>query len=117
MGMRGEAEGSAGVDPDERSSMTPRRRYARAPRTRRIPGRMNKGEAAYAAHLEIQLRAGHISFYRYEAMTLKLADDCRLTVDFLVINADDEIELHEVKPASKGKYFAREDSRIKLKVC
>jgi hypothetical protein len=97
--------------------VTPRRRYARAPRTRRVAGKMNKGEAAYATHLECQKRAGHITDYWYEGMTLKLADDCRLTCDFLVINADAEVELHEVKPASKGKYFAREDSKVKLKVC
>lgn len=78
---------------------------------------MNKGEAAYAAHLEIQKRAGHIVDFWFEGMTLKLADDCRFTADFLVVNADAEVELHEVKPASKGKFFAREDAKIKLKVC
>jgi len=97
--------------------MTPRRRYARAPRVRRVAGKMNKGEAAYASFLEIQLRAGHIREYKYEGLTVKLADDCRFTADFFVVNGEDEVELHEVKPASKGKYFAREDAKIKLKIC
>jgi len=77
---------------------------------------MNKGEAAYATHLEALKRAGHISQYRFEGLTLRLGEDLRFTADFFVVNADDEIELHEVKPASKGKYFAREDAKIKLKV-
>ena len=97
--------------------MTPRRRYARAPRTRRVAGVPNKGEARYGEHLEIQKRAGHIADYWFEGMTLKLANDCRVTLDYLVLNAEYEIELHEVKPASKGKYFAREDSKIKMKIC
>jgi hypothetical protein len=97
--------------------VSPRYRYARAPRVRRVAGQPNKGEARYGEHLEIQKRAGHIVDYWFEGMTLKLANDTRFTADYLVINADLEVELHEVKPASKGKYFAREDSLIKLKVC
>jgi hypothetical protein len=76
----------------------------------------NKGEAAYGQHLEVQKRAGHIVDYWYEGMTLKLANDTRFTPDYFVLNADLEVELHEVKPASKGKYFAREDSVLKLRV-
>lgn len=97
--------------------MSPRFRYARAPRVRRIAGTPNKGEAAYGQHLEIQKRAGHIVDYWYEGMTLKLANDTRFTPDYFVINADLEVELHEVKPASSGKFYARDDAKVKLKVC
>jgi hypothetical protein len=97
--------------------LSPRYRYARAPRTRRVAGVPNKGEAAYGVHLEAQKRAGMITDYWFEGLTVKLANDTRFTPDYFVINADLEVELHEVKPASKGKFFAREDARLKLKVC
>jgi hypothetical protein len=97
--------------------VTPRRRYARAPRVRRVAGQPNKGESLYGQHLEIQKRAGHIVDYWYEGMTLKLASDTRFTADYLVVNAEYEVELHEVKPASAGKFYARDDAKVKLKVC
>lgn len=74
-------------------------------------GTMNKTEAAYAAQLELRKRAGEIADYRFEALTLQLADRTTLTVDFLVIKPDGLIELHETKGG-----FMREDSWIKLKV-
>lgn len=89
--------------------MTVRSRYAKG-RTRQPKG-MNKLEASYALYLEAQKRLGHIRDFGYEAITLKIADDCRYTADFFVMAIDDVIEFHETKGP-----FAREDSIIKLKV-
>jgi hypothetical protein len=88
-----------------------RYRYARTPRTRRVAGVMNKTEAEYSTILEAQKRVGQIESYDYEVMTLKIAHDCRLTPDFLVINSLGEIELHEIKGG-----LIREDAAVKLKV-
>lgn len=86
------------------------RRYARVQK-RRIPGQMNKTEEAYSHILEAKKRNGEIRDYAYESLTLKLAKDTRLTVDFMVISKDDELELHEVKGG-----FVREDAWMKLKI-
>jgi len=77
---------------------------------RHKPGVMNKLEAAYELHLEGEKQAGRVLWYSFEAVTFKLAADCRLTPDFLVLMADGSIECHEVKG------FMREDALIKLKV-
>ncbi len=87
------------------------RGYARTPKTRRVADVMNKTETQYSLILEAQKRNGGIHDYFFEKMTLKLANDCRFTPDFLVINRDDEIELHEVK----GSHI-REDAALKLKI-
>jgi hypothetical protein len=87
------------------------RGYGRAIKSRRVPGVMNKTEEAYSLILEAQKRNGGIHEYFYEKMTLKLANDCRFTPDFMVINREEEIEFHEVKGG-----LIREDAAIKLKV-
>ena len=86
------------------------RRFAKAGR-RRIPGQMNKTEEAYSLILEAKKRNGDIREYAYESLTLKLAKDTRLTVDFMVIASDDTLEMHEVKGG-----FVREDAWMKLKI-
>jgi hypothetical protein len=81
------------------------------------PGRMNKGEAQYADHLEIRRRAGEIADYRYEAVKLRLADRTYYTPDFMVMLKDGTIEFHEVKATwSTGKAGFKEDARVKIKV-
>lgn len=80
-------------------------------RARHQPGRMNKTETAYAAHLT------SLGFrWWFEAVTLRLADDVRYTADFLVV-ADGTLELHDVKAWWKkaGKVGWQEDSRVKWK--
>ena len=72
--------------------------------------RMNKTEAQYAEVLEIRLRAGEIYSWRYEPITLRLADDTRYTPDFMVIGALGQIAFHEVKG------FWRDDALVKIKV-
>ena len=89
------------------------------------PGQMNKGEAAYAAHLEQRKRAGEIHDYRFEPMKLRLADNTFYSPDFEVILTDAKVEMHEVKPTYKAKRsdgsrvekpFCFEDAKLKVKV-
>lgn len=77
----------------------------------RLPaGTMNKGEKAYAAHLETLKQSGVIVWYRFEGLKLRLADNTFLTIDFAVMLADGMLEMHEVKG------FWAEDARVKMKV-
>ena len=71
---------------------------------------MNKLEANYAMGLEAQKRAGKITLWRYERLTLKLADDTRYTPDFYVLYPDGTVQLIETKG------FMRDDARVKLRV-
>ena len=73
-------------------------------------GEMNKTESAYRDHLEALLHAGEILWYRFEGVTLKLADGCRYTPDFVLMNREGWIECHEVK----GHW--QDDARVKIKV-
>ncbi|MEI5998256.1 DUF1064 domain-containing protein [Paraburkholderia bengalensis] len=72
-------------------------------------GKMNKSEAAYAAHLESQKHAGQILWYRFEGIKLRLADNTFFTPDFAVIVASGALELHEFKG------FMEDDANVKLK--
>jgi len=73
-------------------------------------GKMNKTEAAYAAHLEGLKAAGEIQWYRFEGIKLRLSDNCFLTVDFAVMTADGWLEMREVKG------FYTDDAKVKMKV-
>ena len=73
-------------------------------------GTMNKTEARYAKHLELQKSAGEILWYGFEVLKLRLADKCFYDTDFLVLRADGLLEIHEVKG------FFTDDSKVKLKV-
>jgi hypothetical protein len=73
----------------------------------------SQAERIYADRLTSLQRAGDIKNWRYEAVTLRLADDVRHTPDFLVELWDDPVmELHEVKGQRTW-----EQARVKLKVC
>lgn len=79
----------------------------------RVPPReptMNKTERAYADVLEALRVGGIIREWHFEAVTLKLAHDCRYTPDFLVVRSDGALELHEVKG------FWRDDAKVKTRV-
>jgi hypothetical protein len=71
---------------------------------------MNKTEKEFAIQLEAKKRAGLISEWHYEGVTFKLADDCRYTPDFMVIENDGVIGFDETKG------WWREDAKIKIKV-
>lgn len=78
---------------------------------RRTPGQMNGLEKSYAETILTPRKlAGEIIEWWFEAITLKLADDCRYTPDFLVMLADHSLECHETKG------FMRDDAQIKLKL-
>lgn len=68
--------------------------------------KLNKTERAYLWHL----RKLNVPTLRIQAVTLKLAHDCRLTVDFTYVNADGRMMFVDVKG------FQREDALIKMKV-
>ena len=79
-------------------------------RVRHVAGEMNKTEAAYAEHLQAELRAGRIAWWVFESVKLKLAPATHLTVDFFLLTAAGDLEAHEVKG------YWEEDARIKVKV-
>lgn len=79
-------------------------------RARHVIGKMNKLEADYAAVLEFRKNTSAIRDYRFEAIKLRLANLTYYSSDFLVIAADDVVELHEVKG------FWEDDARVKVKV-
>jgi hypothetical protein len=89
------------------------------------PGFKNKGEAEYDAYLDIQQKLGLILWHKYEAVTLKLGQDCRLTLDQLVMYPDGHLELLDTKGAKKIKtgkkagkstFYAEEDAVIKARI-
>ena len=67
--------------------------------------RLNKTEAAFLAYL----RASHVEHLAIQAITLKLADDCRYTVDFTGIR-EGRLMAWEVKG------FFRDDAKVKIRV-
>lgn len=82
----------------------------------RKPGEMNQLEARYSLYLEGLKRSEDILEYQFEPLKLRLADKTYYSPDFMVINKDSEIEIHEVKSTSKGKPFYEDDAIVKLKV-
>lgn len=73
-------------------------------------GAMNKTEARYAQHLEGMKARGHVLWWRFEGIKLRLADSTFYSPDFAVMGADGTLEMHEVKG------FMRDDAGVKLKV-
>lgn len=74
------------------------------------PGKMNRTESRYAAHLEARRLAGEITWFAFEPWKFRLADRTFLTPDFGVMLADGLLECHEVKG------FWEDDARVKIKV-
>lgn len=71
---------------------------------------MNKLEADFGIYLEAKKRLNEVIDYRFEAVTLKLAHDCRYTPDWFVMESDCTIAFYECKG------FRREDAMVKLRV-
>ena len=77
----------------------------------RLPiGAMNKTEAAYERHLEMLRAAGQVAWFKFEGVKLRLADNTFYTPDFVVMAADGQMQMHEVKG------FWQDDARVKIKV-
>lgn len=89
----------------------PRAKGALRPR-----GTMNKTEEAYAQHLKLLEHAGEVAWFAYEGMKLRLANNTFFTPDFIVMLANGEIEVHEVKGRSGESYWCEEDAKVKVKV-
>ena len=88
------------------------------------PGVMNKGEAAYAQHLEERKHAGEIVEYLFEPEKLRLADLAYYSPDFFVMLPDGGVEFHEVKGRTTRKRsdgtrvdapWSREDAKLKIR--
>lgn len=77
---------------------------------RNIFAGMNKTEERRAVELEALKRDGQIVNWWYEAVTFKLADDCRYTPDFLIQERDGSLRLEETKG------FFRDDAKVKTRV-
>ncbi len=61
--------------------------------------------------------SGRIDSFKFEEVTLKLAENTRYTPDFMVILVNGEIEFHEVKSCtSKGVFLTEDDANVKWKV-
>ena len=73
-------------------------------------GKMNNAELAYSKTLALRKMAGKILWYSFEGITLRLADRTTYTPDFVVMLANGELELHEVKG------FWTDDAKVKVKV-
>ena len=73
-------------------------------------GTMNKTEMAYAATLEHRKYAGEVSWYKFEGLKFRLADNTFYTPDFAVMLACGALEAHEVK----GHW--QDDARAKIKI-
>ena len=80
---------------------------------RKKPGEMNKTEQQYAEHLEARKASGEVLWFAFEAVTLKIAKDCRLTVDFFVMLSSGELQAHDVKGS---KAIVQDDFKVKAKV-
>ena len=94
-----------GLKPDK---PTPQERYQALGR---IKGRkMNKTEAAYNRLLEVRKGTGEVLWYAFEAINLRIGDNCFYRVDFFVLNANRELEAHEVKG------YWTDDALVKIKV-
>lgn len=76
-----------------------------------LPKFKSKAESEYFFMLQQRERAGEVLWFRYEGVTLVLADGVRYTPDYFVLLANRELECHEVK----GGYI-RPDSMVKLKL-
>ena len=74
-------------------------------------GQKNKTEEAYELEvLKPAMQDGSISWYRFEGVKLRLADNTFYTPDYCVMRSDGAMEMHEVKG------FWQDDARVKIKV-
>lgn len=72
-------------------------------------GKMNKSERLYADLLDRQKYNGTITEYWFEAVNLRIGENCFYKPDFLVMLSDGRLELHEVKG------FLTDDSLVKMR--
>lgn len=74
-------------------------------------GQKNKTEQAYELEvLKPAMQDGSVSWYQFEGVKLRLADNTFYTPDYCVMRSDGTMEMHEVKG------FWQDDARVKIKV-
>lgn len=79
----------------------------------RLPkGRMNGTEKAYSMRLEAMRQRGEILGWLFHPLRVRLADSTFYEVDFLVLQADMRIAIHEVKGG-----HTTDKGQIKIKLC
>lgn len=76
-------------------------------------GEMNKTETKYAEYLKQLQQNGDICWWKFESIKFRLADNCFYTPDFIILNNDCSVEIHEVKGA---KAIFQDDAKVKIKV-
>lgn len=88
--------------------------------------KMNRTEQLYASHLEIQKHLGNVAWWDFEAVKLRLGDDCYFIPDFIIMLADGSIEVHDTKGTQKhytkkaGEHFVgriEDDAQVKMRAC
>lgn len=79
----------------------------------RLPkGRMNKTEEEYSKLLERRKQAGEILDWKFHPMNVRLAAGVFYEVDFLVLTADLQVQIHE----TKGGYTT-DKGQMKIRLC
>lgn len=77
-------------------------------------GQMNKTESRFHAEwIAPRVLAGEIVWWCFEAITLKIAEDCRITIDFFIMLSSGELQAIDVKGSSA---VVMDDALVKLKV-
>jgi len=71
---------------------------------------MNRTEARYSLELSLRKAVGEISWFKFEGIKLRLANNTFYTPDFAVMLRSGQIECHEVKG------YWHEDARAKIKI-
>lgn len=79
---------------------------------RHKPGVMNQTETAFASILEQRKAIGEVISWEFEAITFKVAENCRYTPDFAIWLKDGSMEFVDCKGAGPMD----DKSRVKVKV-
>lgn len=79
---------------------------------RMAKGKMNKTETAYAERLAALKHDGKILDWKFHVLRVRLADNTFYEPDFVVLAADGQISIHEVKGS-----FTTEKGQLKIKLC
>lgn len=81
---------------------------------RKKPGELNKTEQRFVDEwIMPRVQTSDIVWWGFESVTLKLAPDCRLTVDFFVMRADGALQAYDVKGSLA---IVSDDAAIKMRV-
>lgn len=88
---------------------------AQGPKERKSKGYRSKTEASYAQHLDLQIRAGALRTWKYEAVRLALAPGVTYVPDFLEV-AGDSFVFVEVKGRKGSGFWTLPLSKVKVRL-